>query len=47
MYPKPKNISVQDIIVVTFEGKIFINMLMTAPHAATSAMPPSALNIMI
>ena len=43
IYPRPKNVCVHDRIVAYFAGKSFKRMLNTAPHAATSAMPPRAL----
>jgi hypothetical protein len=39
MYPSPKSISVQDAIVVTCFGKIFIKMETTEPQQNASAIP--------
>ena len=39
MYPSPKSISVHETIVVTYFGKSFIKIEITAPRIAASATP--------
>ena len=45
MYPKPNKVSVHDITVVTLLGNNFIRIETAEPHAAASAIPSKALNL--